>query len=182
MEFTPTTAAPLCAAPDAHPQKPSFALPRGETDTHFHIFGPMARCGFSPARIYTLPDALLADWQRLAATLGVERGVLVQPSVCGADTAVTLANLNAMQGNWRAVVVVEDSISDSELEAMHTLGVRGIRFNVVDVATEKGELPMHRVRGMAERIAPLDWHVQFLMHVDDYPDLEKRFDVFPPIS
>ena len=179
MEYAPTTAAPLCAGPDPRPVKPAFTLPRGACDTHFHIFGPMAQFGFSEARIYTPPDALLADWQRLAATLGVERGVIVQPSVYGFDNRVTLANLKAMQGQWRAVVVVEDAITDKELEAMHALGVRGIRFNVVDVATEKGVLPMHLVRGLAERIAPLGWHVQFLMHVDDYPDLEKRFEDFP---
>lgn len=179
MEFSSTAAAPLCAGPDPHTIKPAFALPRAACDTHFHIFGPMAQYGFSAARIYTPPDALLADWQRMAAALGVERGVIVQPSVYGTDNRVTLANLKAMQGHWRAVVVVEDSITDKELEAMHALGVRGIRFNVVDVATAKGELPMHRVRGMAERIAPLGWHVQFLMHVDDYPDLEKRFEGFP---
>ena len=179
MEFQPTAAAPLCSGPDPQPRKPAFTLPPGATDTHFHIFGPMAQYGFSENRIYTPPDALLADWQRLATTLGVTRGVIVQPSVYGADNAVTLANLKAMHGNWRAVVVVEDSITDKELEAMHALGVRGIRFNVVDVATEKGVLPMKNVRRMAERIAPLGWHVQFLMHVDDYPDLEKMFDGFP---
>lgn len=179
MEFQPTGAAPLCAGPDPHPRKPAFALPRGATDTHFHIFGPMAQYGFSGKRIYTPPDALLADWQRLANTLGVERGVIVQPSVYGTDNAVTLANLKAMNGQWRGVVVVEDNITDKELEAMHALGVRGIRFNVVDVAIEKGVLPMQQVRHMAERIAPLGWHVQFLMHVDDYPDLEKMFDGFP---
>ena len=179
MEFQPTAAAPLCAGPDPRPKKPAFTLPPGATDTHFHIFGPMAQYGFSPQRIYTPPDALLADWQHLARTLGVERGVIVQPSVYGTDNSVTLANLKAMQGQWRGVVVVEDSITDKELEAMHALGVRGIRFNVVDVASEKGVLPMHLVRGMAERIAPLGWHVQFLMHVDDYPDLEKRFEGFP---
>ena len=151
MEFQPTAAAPFCAGPDPRPKKPAFTLPPGATDTHFHIFGPMAQYGFSPQRIYTPPDALLADWQHLAKTLGVERGV----------------------------IVVEDSITDKELEAMHALGVRGIRFNVVDVSSEKGVLPMHLVRGMAERIAPLGWHVQFLMHVDDYPDLEKRFEGFP---
>ena len=74
MEYAPTTAAPLCAGPDPRPVKPAFTLPRGACDTHFHIFGPMAQFGFSEARIYTPPDALLADWQRLAATLGVERG------------------------------------------------------------------------------------------------------------
>lgn len=179
MEFLPTAAAPLCAGPDAHTRKPAFALPRGATDTHFHLFGPMAQYGFSEKRIYTPPDALLADWQRLANKLGVERGVLVQPSVYGTDNSVVLDNLKLMQGSWRAVVVVEDSITDKELEAMHALGVRGIRFNVVDVASEKGVLPMHLVRGLAERIAPLGWHVQFLMHVDDYPDLEKMFDGFP---
>lgn len=179
MENKPTAAAPLCAGPDAHPRKPGFTLPAGATDTHFHIFGPMAQYGFSKQRIYTPPDALLADWQRLATTLGVERGVIVQPSVYGTDNSVTLANLKAMQNKWRAVVVVEHSISDKELEAMHALGVRGIRFNVVDVATEKGVLPMRQVRAMAERIAPLGWHVQFLMHVDEYPDLERRFDGFP---
>jgi 2-pyrone-4,6-dicarboxylate lactonase len=179
MEFQPTASAPLCAPPDAHPHKPSFRLPPGATDTHFHIFGPMAQYGFAEKRIYTPPDALLADWQRLANTLGVERGVIVQPSVYGADNSVTLANLKAMHGQWRGVVVVEDSITDRELEAMHALGVRGIRFNVVDVAGEKGVLPMPLARGLAERIAPLGWHVQFLMHVDDYPDLEKRFEGFP---
>jgi 2-pyrone-4,6-dicarboxylate lactonase len=179
MEYSPTIDAPLCAGPNPHTIKPAFTLPGGATDTHFHIFGPMAQYGFSPARIYTPPDALLEDWQRMAATLGVERGVIVQPSVYGTDNRVTLANLKAMQGKWRAVVAVEDTITDKELEAMHALGVRGIRFNVVDVATEKGVLPMHRVRGMAERIAPLGWHVQFLMHVDDYPDLENRFEGFP---
>jgi 2-pyrone-4,6-dicarboxylate lactonase len=179
MEFSPTSAAPLCAGPDPHTRKPSFTLPRGATDTHFHLFGPMAQCGFSEKRIYTPPDASLADWQRLASTLGLERGVIVQPSVYGTDNAVTLSNLKAMNGQWRAVVVVEDSITDKELEAMHALGVRGIRFNVVDVATEKGVLPMHLVRRLAERIAALGWHVQFLMHVDDYSDLEKMFDGFP---
>ena len=179
MEFQSTASAPLCAPPDSRPQKPTFKLPPGATDTHFHLFGPMSQYGFSAQRIYTPPDALLADWQRLANTLGVERGVIVQPSVYGTDNRVTLANLKAMHGQWRAVVVVEDTITDKELEAMHALGVRGIRFNVVDVASEKGVLPMHLVRGMAERIALLGWHVQFLMHVDDYPDLEKRFEGFP---
>src|SRR5688572_30121128 len=101
MDFQPTTAAPLCAAPNAHAHKPSFKLPRGATDAHFHIFGPMAQYGFSGKRIYTPPDALLADWQRLASTLGVERGVIVQPSVYGTDNAVMLANLKAMNGEWR---------------------------------------------------------------------------------
>lgn len=179
MVATQDSGPPLCAGPDPAPSKPALAFAPGACDTHFHIFGPMAKYPYSPDRIYTPPDALLADWKRLAATLGVERGVIVQPSVYGSDNAVTLANLAAMRGIWRAVVVVENDITDTELERMHALGVRGIRFNVVDVATDKGKLPMHGARRMAERIRPLGWHVQFLMHVDEYPDLERMFDDFP---
>lgn len=179
MEFSPTAAAPLCAGPDPDTRAPTFALPGGATDTHFHLFGPMARRGYSAQRIYTPPDALLSDWQRLARTLGVDRGVIVQPSVYGTDNTVVLENLKVMAGSWRAIVVIDDSVTDRELESMHAQGVRGIRFNVVDVATEKGVLPMHLVRRLAQRIAPLGWHVQFLMHVDEYANLEALFDDFP---
>lgn len=179
MSTNPANEPPLCAAPDAHPRTPDFVLPPGTTDTHFHIFGPKSRHPFSSQRIYTPPDALLPDWQKLARTLGVERGVIVQPSVYGTDNTVTLKNLKAMSGRWRGVVVVDESISDHELFVMHQFGVRGIRYNVVDVATDQGKLPMDAVRRMAKRIAPLGWHVQFLMHVDQYPDLEKMLDDFP---
>ena len=171
--------APLCAGPDPRPATPKLKLPAGATDCHFHIFGPKAKYAYSPNRIYTPPDVLLPDWKHLANTLGVARGVIVQPSVYGTDNTVTLGALEAMRETWRAVVVVEDDIPDAELQRMHKLGVRGIRFNVVDVATDKGKLPMDAVRRMAERIKPLGWHVQFLMHVDEYPDLEKMFDGFP---
>jgi predicted TIM-barrel fold metal-dependent hydrolase len=38
MEFSSTAAAPLCAGPDAHTQKPVFTLPRGACDTHYQAF------------------------------------------------------------------------------------------------------------------------------------------------
>ena len=50
-------AAPLCAGPDPRPVKPTFTLPRGACDTHFHIFGPMAR-----TYAYALAGGLLATF------------------------------------------------------------------------------------------------------------------------
>ena len=56
---------------------------------------------------------------------------------------------------------------------MHEIGVRGIRFNIVDVKPEeKGRLPVSVVRKMAERVQPFGWHIQFLMHVDEFPDFD----------
>ncbi len=171
--------APWCAGPDPDPRKPGIELPRGATDCHAHVFGPAAHHPYSPDRIYTPPDALLPAYLQMLNVLGVDRAVLVQPSVYGMDNAVMLNALREAGSRFRAVAVVSDEIEESELDALHLAGVRGIRFNVVDVASGRNSLPMERIRRMAERIARLDWHVQFLLHVDQYADLQRMFDDFP---
>ena len=47
-------------------------------------------------------------------------------------------------------------------------GVRSIRFNLVDVADAATRLPLEPI----QRIERLNWHVELLMHVDDYPNLD----------
>jgi len=42
-----------------------------------------------------------------------------------------------------------------------------------------GSLPMDVLRPLAARIAPLGWHMEFLMHADEFPDLDKTFADFP---
>jgi predicted TIM-barrel fold metal-dependent hydrolase len=74
---------------------------------------------------------------------------------------------------------VEDDVSDAELQRLHEAGVRGVRINVVDVAEGKGVIPMGTLRPLAERIARLGWHVEFLMHADEFPDLDRQFAGFP---
>lgn len=172
--------APYCAGPDPKPRKPAFELPPGAIDCHAHVFGPITRYPYFQKRIYTPPDAPpSAYWQMLGA-LGVERAVLVQPSVYGTDNRAMLDAMAGEQHRMRGVAVVEESITDAELERMHEIGVRGIRFNIVDVKPEeKGKLPLELVRKMAERVKPLGWHLQFLMHVDEFPALDKTFADFP---
>jgi predicted TIM-barrel fold metal-dependent hydrolase len=38
---------------------------------------------------------------------------------------------------------------------------------------------MDMLRLLAARIAPLGWHMEFLMHADEFPDLDKTFADFP---
>lgn len=172
--------APLCAGPDPATRKPRFALPPGACDCHAHVFGPAHRYPYSARRIYTPPDAPLAAYRRMLAALGVERAVLVQPSVYGSDNSAMLDALAAAGGAMRGVAVVGESVGDDELSRMHALGVRGIRYNIVDVrAEDRGRLPLDAVRGMAARVKSLGWHVQFLMHVDEFPQLEAMFAGFP---
>ena len=172
--------APYCAGPDPQPRKPAFELPPGAIDCHAHVFGPITRYPYFQKRIYTPPDAPPSAYWRMLDALGVERAVLVQPSVYGTDNRAMLDAMAGEQHRMRGVAVVEESITDAELERMHATGVRGIRFNIVDVKPEeKGKLPLEVVRRMAERVQPLGWHLQFLMHVDEFPGLDKTFADFP---
>jgi len=171
--------APLCVAPDFSPRKPKLKLPVGSCDSHAHICGPIAEYAYSSERIYTPPDCLLPDYNRMLSTLGVSKAVLVQPSIYGTDNTVMLKAMAEATMPIRGVAVVDGSISDDDLKKMHQTGVRGVRFNLVDVADPSGSIPLDDVKSMAERIKPMGWHVEFLVHTDDYPDFDKMFADFP---
>jgi 2-pyrone-4,6-dicarboxylate lactonase len=178
--MTNTASAPPCAPPDFSPHKPKITLPKLACDTHAHILGPIARYAYSPARVYTPPDCLLSEYQKMLTTLGVERAVLVQPSVYGSDNTVMLEAMRAAGNTVRGVAVVDDDIADAELAKLNTAGVRGVRVNIVDVKDRKpGTLPMVQLTALAKRIVSMGWHMEFLMHCDEFPDLDQSFADFP---
>ena len=171
--------APLCAAPDPEPRKPRIVLPPGACDSHAHICGPESAHPYAPERIYTPPDALLGDYLEMLGALGVERAVLVQPSVYGTDNTVLMEALEKAGPRCRAVAVVDEAVTDADIERLHNAGVRGLRFNLVDVADPSGAIALGPVTRLAERVKPLGWHAEFLIHVDDYPGLDAMFADFP---
>ncbi len=61
-------------------------------------------------------------------------------------------------------------ISESEIKALHAAGVRGLRFNVVDRRDNKNQVPADMLRGVAKRIAPLGWHIEMLVNLDEAGD------------
>jgi predicted TIM-barrel fold metal-dependent hydrolase len=170
---------PGCAPFDPAPRAPSFAVPRNACDTHAHVCGPAARYPYWPQRIYTPPDALLADYRHMLDTLGIERAVLVQPSVYGTDNRAMLDAIAADPQRLRGVAVVEAGITAAEIESLHAQGVRGVRCNIVDLKDGKGVLPMEALRSLASRVAPFGWHMEFLMHVDEFPDLDRQLCALP---
>jgi 2-pyrone-4,6-dicarboxylate lactonase len=174
-----TDAIPECAPPDFNPRKPRLQFPPLACDCHAHICGPQRLFPYAPQRIYTPRDCLLSDYEHLLDVLGVTRAVLVQPSFYGSDNSAMLAAMRSARRPMRGVAVVKDDITERELQDLHEAGIRGVRFNLVDVAEGSGELPLYRIRKIAERIKPLGWHVELLMHVDECPDLDRKFDNFP---
>ncbi len=159
--------APLCAAPDRNPRGPGSAFPALACDTHAHIFGPAAQFPYVRERIYTPPDSTYDDYRKLLAALGVQRAVLVQPSVYGEDNAAMLDAMRRFGPGVRAVAVADPNISSSDIGALHRAGVRGLRFNVVDRRDGKNIVPADMLRGLAARVAEFGWHIELLVNVDE---------------
>ena len=174
--------APLCQAPDPEIRSPKIVFPAGAVDCHAHICGPATQFPYAHERIYTPPDATLENYESLLAMLGVDRAVLVQPSVYGTDNRAMLAALKARPEKFRGVAVISNDvkeINEKELEHLHSSGVRGIRCNIVDVADKSAGLPIQNLKALAECIQPFGWHLELLMHVNEYPNLAKVFENFP---
>ena len=151
---------PVCDGPDNRPRKPRLKAPPGSIDCHAHIFGPVSRYPFSPKRLFTPPDVTIRQYRALLATLGIERAVLVTPSVYGMDNERQLDALVEMRGQWRGVAVVPTDVGDSELERLHRAGFRGVRVNLF----AKSGLMLDDLEAIAARISGFKWHVQ--LHVD----------------
>jgi predicted TIM-barrel fold metal-dependent hydrolase len=118
----------------------------------------------------------VSEYVALHSTLGVSRSVIVQPSVYGEDHRATLDAIGAYPaGRMRGVAVVG---ADTPMERLHELnaaGIRGTRINVLF----KGGASIADARRIAERVAPLGWHVQFLIDVSQAQEALVEMATFP---
>jgi predicted TIM-barrel fold metal-dependent hydrolase len=123
-------------------------------DAHVHVFDarlPVLGGHYVPA------TRSLADIEAHAQPHGVNHLVLVQPSVYGTDNSLVLDTLARSGGRHRGVVVLGGNVASAELDAMHALGVRGARFNLVSpVGNRAGTF-----ESLAPRLAELGWHAQW---------------------
>ena len=88
--------------------------------------------------------------------LGIERVVVVQPSAYGTDNRCTMDSVGILGDSARAVVVVDQSVTEDELADLTGRGARGIRFHML----AGGVLPWEILGEMAARVNEHDWHVQ----------------------
>jgi predicted TIM-barrel fold metal-dependent hydrolase len=177
-----TDRAPPCAPPDRSPRVPRLQLPALACDCHAHVIGPHERYPLSPERVYTPQPCTTQDYEHLLAQLGVARAVLVQPSIYGSDNRLLLDALARDPSRYRGVAVAAESTGDEELRQWHAAGVRGLRVNLVDRHDKTPGLPLPQLRAMAERIAPLGWHLELLVHADEHvAQLPALADMAAPV-
>ncbi len=128
--------------------------PDGSCDTHLHVYD--SRFPVAPRSVLRPPDASVDDYRRFRRQLGTTRAVVVQPTTYGTDNRCQLEAVEALGSDARAVVVVDESVTDSELERLTAAGARGARFHLVP----DGAVPETALATVAARVQPFGWHVQ----------------------
>ncbi|HEY5306276.1 MAG TPA: amidohydrolase family protein [Pseudolabrys sp.] len=142
------------------PTPPSFEVPAGACDCHTHIFGPVEKFPFSGKRLYTPGDASIDDLKALHRALHIDRVVIVHPSPYGSDNSCTVDAVRKIGERARGVAVIDDSTPARELADMHAAGIRGVRVNLESYGESDPAVAGRQLLQVAERVAPLGWHVQ----------------------
>jgi 2-pyrone-4,6-dicarboxylate lactonase len=139
--------------------KPRFTLPANSCDVHFHVFEPGYPSVAKPH--YTFPDGNLNKYLAVCDYLGIGRMVLVQPSYYGTDNRLTIDTLKKLGSRARGVVMVEENVSDGDLDAYHAAGVRAIRLDLFARASWPRTDIHGYIERMLEKTRPRGWHIQF---------------------
>ena len=160
-----------------NPSSPAFVPPPGAVDAHCHVFGPAAQFPFAPERKYTPCDASKDQLFALRDHLGLSRNVIVQATCHGNDNSALVDALRHANGMARGVASVSRDITDAQLRQMHEAGVRGTRFNFVKRLVDF--TPREVLAEIAQRIAPMGWHVVVYFEAQDLPDLWEFFSSLP---
>src|SRR6202022_2890942 len=68
----------------------------------------------------------------------------------------------------RGVAVVDTSVADAELRRMNDLGIRGIRFNLI----QAGATTVEMSEPLSRRVNDLGWHIQLHMKGEQIAGIE----------
>ncbi|MDA1074051.1 MAG: amidohydrolase family protein [Proteobacteria bacterium] len=159
------------------PSVPVFKAPAGAVDAHCHVFGPADQFPFAPQRKYTPCDASKDQLWHLRDHLGLSRNVIVQATCHGNDNRALVDALDAANGRARGVASVAEDVTDDELNELNRAGVRGVRFNFVRRLVDTQ--PHDVLRRIAERVAPLAWHIVIYFEAADLPDIHDLITSLP---
>jgi predicted TIM-barrel fold metal-dependent hydrolase len=152
-------------------ESPKLKAPPNACDCHMHIYD--SRFPVAPNAKLRPPDAPVDAYRLLQKRIGTTRNVVVTPSTYGTDNSCTLDAMAKLGASARGVAVVDASVADAELKRLNDLGIRGVRFNLV----QSGATTVDMIEPLSKRVADLGWHVQIHMlggEIVAIADLLKR--------
>jgi len=159
---------PKMLAPDRKPHPPRLPFPAGACDCHAHVFGPLNIYPPTTTFPYLPSDVSPQDYGAMLQTIGCKRSVLVQHTVYGTDNSCMVAAMKSGKLQYRGVAIIDQTVSDKELDSLHAAGVRAARISVTRPELSPADVSQ-QVMQTAGRIKRLGWHLQFLACVDHFP-------------
>ena len=168
----------LAVAPQPR-TKVSFDVPAGACDCHVHVFGDPKKYPFFAGRTYTPDVASVDELRQMLAALRLQRVVIVQPSVYGTDNSCTIDGMRELGDRARGVAVIDDTISDAQLDAMGKAGIRGIRLNLATAGINDPNAARQRFENAVARVRNRGWHIQFNTQLPVIEALSPQFLASP---
>ncbi|MDB5803794.1 MAG: hypothetical protein JWN73_1116 [Betaproteobacteria bacterium] len=144
---------------------PSYVPPRG-VDSHAHVFDPVnhpyqARQGYAPiSGIAGTPEEFLATLR----AHGLTHGLSVAPAVYGTNPAPLLEVIARSEHRLKGIAVVEETISEKEIERLSAGGVVGIRMNPLHEGV--GVLATPEAPRLFAKLKAAGWVCQVQVHED----------------
>ena len=146
-------------------------------DSHFHLFS--AGVALQGARYVPAYDAEFPAWWGIANSVGVGRGVLVQPSFLGTDNSRLCAELKQHAGVLRGIAVIDPAATTEQLADLASCGVRGIRLNLAGGSHELNEWSDRPA--IWDEICRLGWHVELHTDVGGLPHVLSQLPATLPV-
>ncbi len=128
-------------------------------DTHVHVW--TADAGLIEERQYT-PEVWspVEDFIAVLDAHEMTHGLLVQASIMGTNNSYLVESLRKYPERLRGIAAIDPDISDSELDALKSAGVVGIRLNSLNASGPVDHISAEWKR-LFPRLAELDWAVTF---------------------
>lgn len=159
-------------------------IPKDTWDTHMHVVDPRSFPLSADAQYQPQPHTL-TDAHSFLSRLGIEKMVIVQPSIYGNDNSCTLDGLKGLGlKNGRAVIQFDpDTSSREQLQQWHDAGVRGVRLNFKSVGGKVEEDALAKqMQKYADAIRDFGWVLELYIAVNDIPILEKVASGIPDVK
>ena len=161
----------MAHAPATAPSR--FAMPPLACDCHMHVFGGPSDFPLPERRSYSPRAAPLAAWRRMAGETGLQRVVVVQPSVYGADNSCILQALRDIGPAGRGIAQIGAATPDDTLAELHAAGIRGVRLNPKSIGMGDKDALRTLILETGRRIAPFGWHLQIYAGIDMMAEAAK---------
>jgi len=165
----------LTPPPDPTFNPPKLKAPPGSWDCQIHLFGPQDQYPQDPTSPYVSDPATPEMNIAMQDALGLARSIIVSGGGYGRDYSYMEATLKKYPSRFIGVILPPETIADAELQRLHALGVRGVRF----VSDGHAKNLPRILPGVAKQAMALNWPVHFYPKGEDLIDYEKDLLALP---